>query len=302
MYKILKALPILLVALACCASTASARTLPLHRVSAKASWLAQVDATTLAFGSNHIGSAAMLLRDGTGTPRAVAPPAGCGAATAGSGHLLFQCPLGPNGVVELDQRVVVEAADGMVQATSDFTVPAQPIDATTPDVTMAIGDEWLDGGWLYVNWHTGAVQRPTGDGPASYADLDAPALQVPLCAPLDRLGTGMTATDVSGPWVLRNDQLWHCGSADTYNFPAKLRPLALRGGWLVLWRPTHYETGGPAAQLEIQRLRDGRRWALQNLRSVNVQRLQFAATSRRLLILGEGETTHPIDSVMLPQR
>jgi hypothetical protein len=303
-----KALLVLVVVLACSASAASAAApLPTrapHVISTRAAWVGQVDATTLAFGSNTLGSAAEVLPDGTGTPRAVTPPAGCGAVAAGSGHLLFACP--PH-VGSEARSAIVTAPDGTVQATLDYTLPAEPADSRPAPDPDAIGAMWFGNGTQFVDWHTGALYGE-GRSFASPPDVDAPGLLGSPCAPW---GAEVTA-QASGAWVLTpapgpfpRGAVWalhHCGSSKTYKMPGRLRPLALRGGWLVLWRPTHDAVGAPAAQLVLQRLRDGHRWALNGNRSVQVQRLRFAATAHRLLILGEGESTHPVQSVILPQR
>lgn len=124
MRKIFKALTILSAVLACgtsVASAASTRTVNPHLISARAGWVGQVDATTLAYGARTAGSGIEVLADGTGTPRAVAAPDGCSGAAAGSGHLLFACERGYSPASDA-RRAVVTAVDGTVQASLDYSL------------------------------------------------------------------------------------------------------------------------------------------------------------------------------------
>jgi hypothetical protein len=310
--QILAALLVVAALGATTAGAASVRTLKAHQISSSAGWVGQVDATTLAYGASTIGSGTLVLRDGTSTPKVIAPPAGpeCKGAAAGAGHLLFTCYLGYNYGVSA-RRAVITAADGTVQTSIDYNMT----DAADPD---GIGAQWIhhQGGCYHcgvwsadVNWHTGEVRKADLSALTGYEDLDAPGLVAPLCAPLkqnplpDGVDEGnyqpsQLGMQVSGKWALQGVwdkadgriawQLRHCGTTKVYKTPAGTTPVAIAGGFVVL-----AGKGGNS----LLRLRDMRSFRLGGVTGA----AKAAATGRRMLILGSGEPAN-VWSVALPQK
>lgn len=331
MRKIFKALTILSAVLACATSVASAattRTVNPHLISARAGWVGQVDATTLAYGARIAGSGIEVLADGTGTPRAVAAPDGCSGAAAGSGHLLFACERGYSPASDA-RRAVVTAVDGSVQASLDYSLQNAPADSNPPGVASAIGSQWIhhtadclycDSWSVDLNWHTGEIRQPDLRALTSYEDLDAPDLLTPLCAPLKQNATPVGDDDrgsypsqvlgvqVSGRWVLQGVrvigpdgnptlgwQLRHCDTTKVYKTPAGTSPVALAGGFVVLVRSAD-------GAVELLRLRDRRVFRLVGVKQARDDDPQVAATAHRLLIRGSAQAPTSLWSVMLPQK
>jgi hypothetical protein len=139
-----------------------------------------------------------------------------------------------------------------------FSVP-QPADFAF-DSALTVGRVWIEvytsgyhfGGVRYVNRASGAVGAV---GPREYADLDAPALARPLCAPLRRPSDPadgspppvFTTDPLASGW---DDRLWFCGDKR----PRRLRDalsLTVGGGWAT------WEVGNA---IEYERLRDRHRF------------------------------------------
>jgi hypothetical protein len=307
------------------AQSAPLRALKPRLLSTATAWVGQLDATRLAYGDRRLGASVEVLAD-AGAPRAVKPPAGCGAAAAGSGHLLFDCPTGAVFPAPDTRRVVVTASDGTPQAAVAYTLPRAGADGSEAGWPEAIGAEWIRHSascyhcatWTEdVNWHTGDVRQPDLSARTSYEDLDATGLTTPLCAPLKLMpGPGDDQTpvqlgvQVSGARVLQEVavekpegdalawRLRRCGSSEAYKMPAGRTPLALRGAWVVLARPL----SGQREALELLRLRDGRRFAVAGAWSQSLDPTRIVATARRLLVLGDAASTTSLWSVALPQK
>jgi hypothetical protein len=318
MRKILAVLTLLVAALAVAsgAQAAPLRTLKPHLLSVQAAWAQRVDATTLAWSGGRVGSGIALLGD-TGAARTVAAPAGCAGAAAGSGHLLFDCPIADTGGKRF--RAVVTAPDGTVQAQPEWVLPLQG-DRGAGRAT-AIGDQWLHQSSdclhcrttpIDYNWRTGAVRAP--DPATEMEDLDAPALTTALCRPLAVTpaepaedGPAVLGVQRAGAWVLLQRyagsdhravtwDLRRCGSSKAYKLPAGRQAVGLVDGWAVL-TPARRLDG--AHGLELLRLRDGRRFAVGGTFSGNSR---FVATARRLLIDGDSVSNSALWSVALPRK
>jgi hypothetical protein len=332
-----KALLVLITVLACSASAASAatatRTLNPHLLSARAGWVGQFDATTLAYGARTVGSGIQVLSDGTGAPRTVAAPAGpqgCAGTAAGSRHLLFTCELGYTDAVD-NRRAVVTAPDGTVQASVDYALPIAGADGTAPGYPDAIGDQWIHHAaschhcseWSEdLNWHTGEVRRPDLRALTSYEDVNAAGLLTPLCAPLSQMPAPdidfaslpqTLGVQISGKWVLQGVaipgpygnptlgwQLRHCGTTKVYKMPTGTSPVALAGGFVVLMRLK--SRTDERASMELLRLRDRRVFRVGGTWSGYDLGEHVAATAHRLLILGDALNNRSLWSVILPQR
>jgi hypothetical protein len=329
MRKSLEALLIVVVVLACAASTAGAttgsRSLNAFALSHSADWVGQVDATTLAYGARRPGSGTQVLADGTGTPRAVAAPegpAGCAGAAAGAGHLLFTCGVGFTSS-SFTRRAVVTTAEGTVQADRDYTLQNSASDSNPVGEPDAIGAQWIhhiascyhcDDSSVDVNWQTGEVRTLDQIGPRSFEDLDAPGLLSPLCAPLRQAvapGDDVSEWPLtlglqrSGQWVLQGVydpnsdafppvawRLRHCGTTKVYKMPGGADALALAGGFVLM------DNGGP----QLLRLRDRRVFKVNGFYPAHDSTYpQVVATAHRMLIRGDALSRTVLWSVKLPQ-
>lgn len=251
------------------------------------------------------GDGRLVARLADGSQRAVAVPDTCTPARfagAGGGVVLVQCP---DRAVQFPpprpRYLLIRPQTGRV-AQLIVRNPRQGDPSGAVPILNAVGLRWARGvinvppavESVYVDWRTGRVIEGGGDpfGVRQWLDLDAPSLARPLCAPyarrlwqdpgpvpFDRYEDG---PEVSAGWVLvdggyrygRVPRLGRCGAV-----PRPLGPDAASaeiGGGYVVWRARIDET------IHLIRLRDGRRFAVDGVRSYT------ALTAGELLVWTRG--------------
>jgi hypothetical protein len=307
------------------ALASSIGTLHPHLIGTDVGWAARADTDAVAYGARRTGSGASLVVDG-GEVRRVPTPAGCTALTAGSGHVFYHCGEEFDWSTMIDHRHGrVTGLDGAEQARLDYDVRSIGADDAAPSDAIAIGEQWFrlsatchhcDSWSIDYNWHTGQVREIGFHDPALFEDLDAPLLTVPLCRPLRQnappshdfggwptmlpvevhrpwalVDTAVaTATDYGEAWALRR-----CGSSKPVPVPAGTSPFALGDGWAALWRRRPRN----GSRLELQRLRDGRRFAVAGQWGTRPPRVVL--TAARAVVLGDAVSMGSLYTARLPK-
>lgn len=310
------ALTIALLAMAGPAPAAAPKpgTIRVHAMQAQASWVWVAGPRTIAYTAGRPGSGFVTLGD-DGTVRSVPAPAGCTGDAGGSGHLVFGCVLSTDartGVQTREERVT--DLRGAEQARVTYAEVPNPVDSGLFGGPVAMGEQWLHAeGSCYhcgvltadVNWHTGEVRRTESADPSRYADLDAPDLSTPLCAPLRAEGLPDGAetepavlpyVDVHGRWALlgtwasgpdgprSTKRLWRCGSARPVDLGAGVTPVALGDGWVA----TQTAPAHRSPRLDLVRLRDRRRFTLPGVPGRITRSPRVALSAGRVVIHASG--------------
>jgi hypothetical protein len=328
MRNVFKALLILAAVLAALPGAAPAASRTPARLSATtlpgaAMLSGESDATTLAYTAPGQTGAITLLADG-GAPAALAAPApGCTADAVGSGLLAWTCGetyTDPrNAPTTMTRDIAVTRLDGSVEAR--FSVPLENWQKDEPVPMTSIGSRWVRyirypgtecqlcdwaGNWP-VDWHTATVIYPQPQPATVWQDLDAPAFNTALCAPL-RLATypdeirgpngpaveafvhspyALVDTYIKGRagWALRR-----CGSSKAIALPGGLQPASLGYGWVA---------ARSGATIDLVRLRDRKSYAVRGVPSTAAREGTLAFTRGHLYI---GAPGGGISAIALPKR
>jgi hypothetical protein len=309
------------------ASAAPIRTLHARSVADQASWVGQFDATHAAYRSTPGDTGVVVIAD-DGATRRVEAPAGCAISGAGTGLLAGSCDEDPRPVTYTDgsegirRQLVVLRADGSV-VTRLYVVGRINGQGLFPAGSpKAVGAQWIrsDAGcfhcgewWEDINWHTGEVRQSGDDDPRKRSNLDAPPLDVPLCAPLRRSSApeqeyepALLPVTVRGPWALieglRGRTLRHCGLARPVKLPSGFRPEALGDGWVAGTVAVAHRS----PRVELVRLSDRRRFVVAGIPGDQAKRgaSDFAFTRGRFYVHGDNGSSglRPLLSVALPRR
>jgi hypothetical protein len=263
------------------------RTLHAHEIPAAGEFIGRGNATTVAYRATPGGPATTLADDGT-RHTVPLPEAGCEPSVAQNGRLAYECaaPAASSATGKgQPRRFAVTRLDGSDPAFINVEVPVVGADGAVPGRPNGVGAQWISasgasyhgGGFTYaINWHTGELRDVSRLTPTLVADLNAPALAVPLCAPLKLVP--VTPTDLSTgepaffPYVQRgafvlisgdpgrsaleptHNRLYKCGSSKPIALPHAFEPQALGDGWVARFAPVPHRS----PRLELLRLRDGR--------------------------------------------
>jgi hypothetical protein len=298
------------------AAPASAASLKAHRVIAHGTTLGQADATTFAYSSDADRTGSVVLRGDDGRVRTVAAPAGCRVSVAQNGLLAGEC--GPHDPIASSpgsvlRHLFVARLDGSAVTRLD-TAGQVGADGSTAGPPSSVGAQWIGspnaeyhgGEWTEaVNWHTGEVREDRQIAAGTIDDVNAPDLQVPLCAPIERVehvddvfgsAPGYFDAQAQGPYVLLQHADGHgtvrrCGSTRPVRLPRGFDARELGGGWAA-----GAAGAGRGLRIEVVRLADGRRRTVTGIPR-SIPTLTFA---RGRLYLSDFAGSNAIYTVKLP--
>lgn len=306
------------------ASSASAASLTAHRVTADGQVLGQADATTFAYAyggsarSDVVAFDRVVLRGDDGRSRTVAAPAGCQVSVAQNALLAGEC--GPRRAIpsswgDVMRNLFVARLDGTLVTRLDV-VGRPGADGIGPDAPTSVGAQWIGspnyehgGHWTdAVNWHTGEARSDRQSAAGAVEDVNAPDLQAPLCAPVERvprvdeafhLPPDHFSAEAHGRYVLLQTtgssySVRRCGSTRPVSLPKGFQPRALSSGWVA----GATKVDG-TLRVDVVRLANGRRYSVKGAPRTGFPVLTF--TRGRLYLGAVGASVRPIYTVKLPK-
>jgi hypothetical protein len=309
-------LPVVLLALAICAP-AQARS-PFRLIGEGTVW---TDGDRYAVVQLE-GGTVRVIDDRLGRSWDLAAHPTCYLGGAAAGHLLWDCTPAPPRLQDIATGDVTDVPgwDAYVAATQALQPTA--LGWFGPEV-RGFGSSWARGvvgcyhcppQYGYVDWHSGRFVSELREVATRLPDLDAPDLDVPLCAPLtrrayhDRELEPFADAQYEPPWFMREAsyrvlRLYHCG---------RRKPLIVRrcgrtcdaslGGGYLFWT----ETSTPGlTTIKAFRLADRRKFVIAQTtqarfiahtrRAVYVERSNGNVYSAPLRVAGDGRGRHRPD-------